>query len=228
MELCLLLCNILDGRGAQGRMDTCRCMAESLCCPPESVTILLTGYTVIKNQNLLEKEWVVGKGEKNRHFLQSTEQAEVGRKETEECEGNYGTFLFFFFKVFWSIAALQCCVNFCRTSKSLSFMYVQIYTHSFSCSFPLQCIMGYWIQFPVLYSRTLLLNHPLYICLNLMIPNSQSSPPPLIMTTACFGPSYSCTPTSAAAVRATWFSPQEGKNGKAVCSGCWGGWQVRA
>ena len=71
-------------------------MAESLCCPPESVTILLTGYTVIQNQNLLEKERVVGKDEKNRHFLQSIEQAGVGRKETEECEGNYGTFLFFF------------------------------------------------------------------------------------------------------------------------------------
>ena len=146
MELCLMLCNSLDGRGVWERMDTCRCMAESLFCPPESLTILLTGYTVIQNQSLLEKEWVVGKDEKNRHFLQSTEQAGVGRKETEECEGNYGTFLFFFKKVFWSIAALQRCVNFCRTSKALSFMYVQIYTYSFSCSFPLQCIKGYWIQ----------------------------------------------------------------------------------
>jgi len=96
MELCLMLCNSLDGRGAWGRMDSCRCMAESLCCPPESVTILLTGYTVIQNQNLLEKERVVGKDEKNRHFLQSIEQAGVGRKETEDCEGNYETFLFFF------------------------------------------------------------------------------------------------------------------------------------
>ena len=24
-----------------GRMDTCICMAESLCCPPETITILL-------------------------------------------------------------------------------------------------------------------------------------------------------------------------------------------
>ena len=98
MELCFVLCNNLDGRGAWGQIDTCRCMAEFFCCPLGSVTILLTGYTVIQNQNLLEKEWVVGKGEKTRRFLQSTEQAGVGRKETEECEGNYGKFLFSFKK----------------------------------------------------------------------------------------------------------------------------------
>ena len=27
-----------------GRMDTCSCMAESLCCLPETVTTLLIGY----------------------------------------------------------------------------------------------------------------------------------------------------------------------------------------
>ena len=30
------------------RVDTCRCMAESLCCPPETITILLISYTPIK------------------------------------------------------------------------------------------------------------------------------------------------------------------------------------
>ena len=30
-----------------GRMDTCICMAESLCCPPETITTLLIGYTPI-------------------------------------------------------------------------------------------------------------------------------------------------------------------------------------
>ena len=28
-----------------GRMDTCICMAESLCCPPEAITTSLVGYT---------------------------------------------------------------------------------------------------------------------------------------------------------------------------------------
>ena len=32
-----------------GRVDTCLCMAESLCCSPETVTILLIGYILIQN-----------------------------------------------------------------------------------------------------------------------------------------------------------------------------------
>ena len=41
-ELCSMLCGSLDGRGVWRRMDICICMAECLCCPPESVTTLLT------------------------------------------------------------------------------------------------------------------------------------------------------------------------------------------
>ena len=37
----------LDGRGAWGRMDTCVCTAESLCCPPETITTLLIGYVLL-------------------------------------------------------------------------------------------------------------------------------------------------------------------------------------
>ena len=39
MELCSVLCGSLDGRGVWGRMDTCICMAESLCCRPEIIAI---------------------------------------------------------------------------------------------------------------------------------------------------------------------------------------------
>ena len=42
-----MLCGSLDGRGVWGRMDRCICMAESLCCPPETITTLLIGYTPI-------------------------------------------------------------------------------------------------------------------------------------------------------------------------------------
>ena len=35
MELCSMLCASLDGKEAWGRMDTCICMAESLCCSPQ-------------------------------------------------------------------------------------------------------------------------------------------------------------------------------------------------
>ena len=44
---CLMLHGSLDGMGAWGRMDTCICMAEFLCCPPETITTLLTSYTPV-------------------------------------------------------------------------------------------------------------------------------------------------------------------------------------
>ena len=45
MKVCSILCGSLDERGAWGRMDTCICMAEFLCCPPATGTALLTDYT---------------------------------------------------------------------------------------------------------------------------------------------------------------------------------------
>ena len=44
-----MLCDSLDGKGVWGRMDTCICMAESLCCPPETITTLLVSHTPIQN-----------------------------------------------------------------------------------------------------------------------------------------------------------------------------------
>ena len=44
MELYSMLCVSLDGRGVWERMDTCMCIAESLCCSPETLTALLMGY----------------------------------------------------------------------------------------------------------------------------------------------------------------------------------------
>ena len=46
-ELCSMLCGSLDGWGVWGRMDKCICMAESLCCPPENIIILLIGDTEV-------------------------------------------------------------------------------------------------------------------------------------------------------------------------------------
>ena len=53
-ELCSMLCGSLDGRSIWGRMDTHTGMAESLCCAPESITALLTGYTSIQNIKFLK------------------------------------------------------------------------------------------------------------------------------------------------------------------------------
>ena len=50
MALCSMLCGSLDGRGVWGKMDTCICMAESLFCPPETITTWLISYTPIQNK----------------------------------------------------------------------------------------------------------------------------------------------------------------------------------
>ena len=47
-----MLCGNLDGRGVWGRMDTCICMAESLCRPPETITTLSIGYVPVRVPSL--------------------------------------------------------------------------------------------------------------------------------------------------------------------------------
>ena len=51
-ELCSMLCGSLDGRGVWGRMDTCICIAQSLCCAPETTTTLVISYTPIQIKSL--------------------------------------------------------------------------------------------------------------------------------------------------------------------------------
>ena len=58
-------CYVAAWMGSLREMDTCICMAESLCCPPETITALLIGYTPIQNKKVLKnKIW-----EKKRMFL---------------------------------------------------------------------------------------------------------------------------------------------------------------
>ena len=47
-----MLWGSLGGRGVWGRMATFICMIESLCCPLETTTTLLIGYTPILNSKL--------------------------------------------------------------------------------------------------------------------------------------------------------------------------------
>ena len=54
-ELCSVLCGSLDRRGVWGRMDTCVCMVESLCCSPETTTVLLISCAPIQNKSLKKK-----------------------------------------------------------------------------------------------------------------------------------------------------------------------------
>ena len=46
------------GRGLWERMDTCICMAKSLCCSPETTTVLLIGYTPIQNKKFEKKKYI--------------------------------------------------------------------------------------------------------------------------------------------------------------------------
>ena len=48
MELCSVLCASLDGRRVGGRIDACKCMAESHHCSPETITTSLISYTPIQ------------------------------------------------------------------------------------------------------------------------------------------------------------------------------------
>ena len=55
MELSSMLCGSLARKGVWGRMDIHICIAEFLCCPPETITTLLIGYTPIQNKKLKKK-----------------------------------------------------------------------------------------------------------------------------------------------------------------------------
>ena len=41
-----------------GIIDTCKCMAESLCCTPETITTLLVDYSPIQNKKFNKRKSV--------------------------------------------------------------------------------------------------------------------------------------------------------------------------
>ena len=51
-----MLYGSLHGSGVWGRMDTCICMAESLCYSLETITTLLTNYTPTQSLKLKKKK----------------------------------------------------------------------------------------------------------------------------------------------------------------------------
>ena len=85
-------------------------------------------------------------------------------------------FVIFVFLFYLSLVGLQCCVNFCCATKWFSYACVDIFI--FSYSFPLWFVKGYWIYFPVLYSRPLLFFCSVYNSLHLPMPSFQSIPTP--------------------------------------------------
>ena len=63
----------------------------------------------------------------------------------------------------WHIINLQCCISFMCTAK----WFIQTYIHSFSDSFLIKIIIEYWVEFLVLYIRSLLVIYFIYssVCL---------------------------------------------------------------
>ena len=87
--------------------------------------------------------------------------------------------ILFFLLIFKSKYRFKILYQFLLYSKViwLFYIYVCVYTF-FLYSFPLWFISGYWILFPVLYSRTLMFIHSICNSLHLLTPNSPSIPPP--------------------------------------------------
>ena len=84
-ELCPRLGGSLDGRGMQGRMDTCAWMTESLRFSPETITTLLIRYTPIQIKGFL----------KNDYFQPSinADSLGAGKCKRETCGAVLGLFL---------------------------------------------------------------------------------------------------------------------------------------
>ena len=84
-----------------------------------------------------------------------------GLKESDQKQlGNWTT----------TVVDLQCCVSFTCVAKWFSYAYIHI--PSFSDTFPIQVITEYWVEFPVLYPRSLFAIYFIYSCVYMLIPNS--------------------------------------------------------
>ena len=110
-----MLCGSLGGRGVWGRMDTCVCMAESLCCQPKTITALLISCTPIQNKELKKKfQWT-------RWFHKEVDVSQSGAKsprldfsETSPVGLQVAPFLLFSHLAF-CLCTLLASVSFMRT-----------------------------------------------------------------------------------------------------------------
>ena len=72
---------------------------------------------------------------------------------------------------------LQCCVSSTCTAKWLNYTYT--YIHSFPDFFPMMVITEYWVEFPVLYNRSLLSLLYIVVCICQSQTPNLSCPSPL-------------------------------------------------
>ena len=85
-----------------------------------------------------------------------------------------GRHLFLFLKIIVEIKLIYSVFTFCCTLKWISYTYT--YIHCFLDSFPIKVITGYWVEFPVLYSGSLLVIYLIYSSVHMSIPISQFIP----------------------------------------------------
>ena len=62
----------MDESGVWWTMDTCICVAESLCCPPETITTLLVSYTPIWYKTLKKIELLSSNNHTKKFILESS------------------------------------------------------------------------------------------------------------------------------------------------------------
>ena len=90
---------------------------------------------------------------------------------------NHGHFLKLLI-FYWGTVDLQCCGSFCCTAKRVS--YTNTNLHSCLDSVPIYAITEYWVEFPVLYGRFLLVIYFIYSGVSMSVPISQFIPHPLV------------------------------------------------
>jgi len=78
-----VLCGSLDGRGVSEGEDTCICMAETLCGPPETITTLLLSYTPVQNKKFK-------RGGKKKKLVFNGLSFNVGRWKDLEMDAGFG------------------------------------------------------------------------------------------------------------------------------------------
>ena len=84
-----------------------------------------------------------------------------------------------FLNFYWSIVHLYCYVSFRCTAKWISYTYTYIHSLFFLDTFPIYAITEYWVEFPVLYSRFLLVIYFMCSSMYMSIPISQFIPCPI-------------------------------------------------
>ena len=141
-------------------------------CPRLQSPVIMWSHTVPPGtvSQQLEHSWV---------FWKTTSvQTRLFPLREEPCassESSYSLTLFLYLiNFYWSTIDVQCCVSFCCTAKWISYTYT--YTHSFLDSIPIQVITEYWVDFPVLYSRFLLVIYFVYSRVSMSVPISQFIP----------------------------------------------------